>query len=86
MLHFIKVGVTGIPGGKKLKNVEMVKKIAEKPLTKTPALPNRKGPYCTGSCLIFLIMKRMMGIKYEIKRPASVSETMALKATVLPEF
>ena len=35
---------TGVAGGKKLKNTDRVKKMDEKALTTTPALPIRKGP------------------------------------------
>ena len=82
--QFMETVSTGVTGGKKLKKVERIRKTAENALTATPALPILQGPYLMCSPLIFLIIISIVGIRYEMKRPASVSETMALKATVLP--
>lgn len=77
--------MTGVAGGKKLKNVDRVRKMAEKAFTAKPkVLPILKGPYLMSSFLIFFIMMSTIGIKYDVNRPASVSDTMALNATVLP--
>lgn len=82
--QFIFSRVTGRADGKKEKRIVMVKKQMEQMLTTIPNRPRVQGPYGTFSFLIFLITRRTIAISYDAKRPAVVSEIMALNAAVDP--
>ena len=71
-------------GRKKEKMTDMIKEPAEITLTGSPALPSDHGPNSMFSPFIRLIVISPMGVKYDMKRPAMISETMALKAAVEP--
>lgn len=77
------VGSTAV--GKKEKKTLNTKKILENTFT---ARPNAwlifQGPKCIVSPRIFLITMSMIGMRYDMNRPASVSETIALNAAVEP--
>ncbi len=74
---------TGMAGGKKEKTIETRRKQAEKILTKIPMRPRDHGPQLMeAGSRTRLMASKTMGIMYEVKRPAMVSDTMALKATV----
>ena len=82
--QFIVIRVTGVAGGKNEKKVAMITKQAESILMGRPALPSDHGPKLIVSPLMRLIIMSTMTIRYEVKRPAMDSETMALNATVEP--
>ena len=72
--------VTGIAGGKKENTIEIMRKQIENKLIAKPAFPRVQGPQRISSERMRLWRMRMIGIKYEEKRPAMVRETMALNA------
>ena len=76
--------VTGTAGGKNEKTVEMVKKHAAMIFVARPHLPSEKGPIRMYSRLTRLRIIRRIAIRYEIKSPPIVMETMALKAALDP--
>ena len=76
--------MTGVAGGKNEKKVDMMTKQAERILIGRPARPSDHGPKLIVSPLMRLIIISTMTIRYDVKRPAMDSETMALNATVEP--
>lgn len=82
--QFIVTSVTGTAGGKNENTIEMIKKHDAIMLIARPHRPRVHGPIRTCSCLTRFRIKRTIGRRYEMKRLAIVSETMALNATVDP--
>lgn len=82
--QFIVSAVTGVAGGKNEKRIEIIRKTAENTFTGSPNFPIDHGPYLISSLLAFLMIISVMGIRYDMKRPASVMDTRALKAAVDP--
>ena len=78
------VKLTGVAGGKNENTTEMSKKHAATMFMKRPDQPSDHGPKSIGSLFIRLSIISTIAVRYEMKRPAMVSETMALKATVEP--
>ena len=62
--QFMVTAVTGTAAGKNEKTTEMTRKMMLNPFVVTPiAAPIFHGPYRIGSALIFLIIKRMIGMR-----------------------
>lgn len=83
-LQFIVAEVTGMAIGKKVKIQVIISQHTEMMLTASPYLPMCHGPSRTGRLVARLHANKAIGMPYEPKKHAIVSDTIALKATVEP--
>lgn len=82
--QFMVIKVIGVAGGKNEKKTDMTKKHAEGILIGSAAQPNDHGPSSMVSLVTRSSIISMIAVRYEMKRPAMINETMALNATVEP--
>lgn len=82
--QFIVISVTGVAGGKNENTTEMSKKHAATRFIGSPTQPSDHGPKSIVSLFTRLSIISTIAVRYEVKKPAMVSEMMALKATVEP--